>query len=277
MPLTYENTSRFIDAKGLTFHYHEAGGGEPLVCVGATAIGATAWGQLYRNFEGLSRHYRVLAVNLPPHGESSKDITAFNGQRTVFYADLLRDFMDALGIRSSNLYGGSPGAAVVMRFAMRHPDRAKKLVLDAPTQLGQGLFAPNPMEGPKANMRMGANPTVEMVRRTMETQFSDPRHIDDDIVRFRYESLTRPGYREALAKLTGPVEDMRPELDKIPHPSLVIFGAAERDVALDRGFEAIWRMPNARLHIFGHAGHWPQHERPEEWNRLVIGWLQEVA
>lgn len=51
------------------------------------------------------------------------------------FADLLAAFMDAMQINRATLVGHSMGGEVVLRFALRHPDRLKGMVLVAPSAL----------------------------------------------------------------------------------------------------------------------------------------------
>ena len=276
--LTSENTSRTVDANGVLVQYHEAGpaGGEApvLICVAATAFGATAWGQNRTNIEALSQHFRTLLVNLPPQGGSDKKVKS-DGPRTIFYAGVLRDFMDALGIEQAHMYGGSPGAGPVFRFAALYPDRVTRIVVDAPTGLGKSLFNPMPVEGAAYTAAFGADPTMERLRAVMDIQISRPE-LRAEAIELRYEAAHAPGYQEARGNISGPPENVLAFIGEVTAPTLIIWGAADRDVPMDRALAAMWEMPNARVHLFGAGcGHWPQYERTDEWNRLVVGFLQE--
>ena len=274
MALTSENTSRTVRANGVIVQYHEAGDGPALICVPPTAFGATAWSQNRHNIEALSQHFRTLLVNLPPQGGSDKTLT-HDGPRTPFFAAILRDFMDAVGVERAHLYGGSPGAGVVLRFAMLYPERVAKLVLDSPTGMGQSLFMSLPTEGNKVVRRFAQEPTMERVAEMMEAQVSRPELRTEDLMRLRFDAAREPGYREASERITGPMEDLAPELPNVHAPALVIWGAADRDIPMDQGLKLLWRMPDARLHVFGAGtGHWPQYERAAEWNQLVIDFLK---
>lgn len=274
MTLTESNTSRTVDANGVLVQYHEAGAGPVLICVAATAFGATAWGQNRDNLAALSQHFRTLLVNLPPQGGSDKTVKS-DGPRTIFYADVLRDFMDALDINKAHMYGGSPGAGPVLRFATRYPDRVDKVIADAPTGLGRSLFNPMPVEGARYTAAFADEPTMERLREVMEIQISRPE-LREEAVQLRYEAAHATGYQQARGNIGGPPENLLNFIQDVRAPTLIIWGAADRDVPMDRALAAMWAIPNARVHLFGAGcGHWPQYERAGEWNRLVIGFLRE--
>ncbi len=279
MTLTSENTTRTVDANGVLVQYHEAApegvsDAPTLICVAATAFGATAWGQNRANIGALSQRFRTLLVNLPPQGGSDKQVTS-DGPRTIFYSDVLRDFMDALGIEKAHLYGGSPGAGPVLRFATRFPDRVGRVVVDAPTGLGKSLFNPLPVEGAAYTAAFSNDPTMERLRAVMDIQISRPE-LREEAIELRYEAAHAPGYREARDNIKGPPENLLTFIQDVGAPTLIIWGAADRDVPMDRALAAMWEIPNARVHFFGAGcGHWPQYERADEWNRLVVGFLND--
>ena len=272
--LTAKNTTRYADANGLRIHYHEAGSGPPLVCVAATAFGATAWGQNRSNIGALSQHFHTMLVNLPPQGDSDKQVKS-DAPRLDFYAEVLRDFMDALGIDWAHFYGGSPGAGPVLKLATLHPERIGRIVVDAPTGVGKSLFNPMPVEGASYTAAFGREPTMERLREVMDIQISRPE-LREEAIQLRYSAAHAPGYKEARNNITGPMENLLNFLKHVQAPTLIIWGAADRDVPLDRGLAAMWEIPSARLHLFGAGcGHWPQYERADEWNRLVIRFLND--
>ena len=272
MTLTYENTSKFAQANGVKVHYHEAGAGPALIMVSGTGAGATAWGLNKYNIEELSKHFRVMLYNPPPVGESDKTIT-YDGPVNAFYAKILLDFMDTLGIEKAHLYGGSPGSSQVIRFAVDHPDRVDKLIFQCPPGLGRSMFTPFPWEGARLTGVAGRDPSYENVAAQMESMVprADRR---GDILMDRYNAANDQEANEARRRITGPREDLVPELPKITQSTLIIFGVNERDVPLDMGLRMAQAIPNARFHIYGDGtGHFPNVEKVNEFNRLVTEFL----
>lgn len=273
MPLTAESTTKFADAKGVKIHYHEAGTGPALIMVSGTGAGATAWGQNKYNIEDLSRHFRVILYNPPPVGLSDKTITS-NAPRHAFYAKILLDFMDTLGIERAHLYGGSPGGLQVIKFAVEYPQRAGKLILQCVPGIGPSLFTPWPWEGARLTQVVAREPTYENVVEQIKSMVPREDKRSEEIIMDRYQAAIDQETNEARKRITGPMENLVPELPKISQPTLVIWGLHERDVPLDFGLKLSIMIPNARFHVYGDGcGHFPQYERAKEFNRLVTDFL----
>jgi len=84
-----------------------------------------------RQFAPLADRYRIVIYDQRGHGDSSPvtDPALFELDRM---AGDMAAVMDALAIDSAIVGGESMGAATTLRFAMRHPDRVRALLLTAP-------------------------------------------------------------------------------------------------------------------------------------------------
>ena len=76
----------------------------------------------------LSRHYRVVRLDLRGHGNSATPApdSAFDMDRLV--KDTL-ELMDLLGCKSAHVVGNSAGGYIAQNLAMGHPGRVKSLIL----------------------------------------------------------------------------------------------------------------------------------------------------
>jgi len=117
-------TSQFTEVDSLRIHYLEAGEGEPVLLV----HGFPTSSHLYRNIiPTLAKNHRVIAIDLPGYGLSDKplDVT----YDFEFFERMLEGFCDALGIADTDLVLHDLGGPVGLFWALRHPARARKLVL----------------------------------------------------------------------------------------------------------------------------------------------------
>ena len=103
MPLTAEETSKYVQAGEVRTHYHEAGAGPVLLVIHGGAPGAFGWGDFGHNLEGLSKRFRTLIVDLPGYGKSDKP--QIEGGLYAFYAATFEAMLDALGIRTAHILG----------------------------------------------------------------------------------------------------------------------------------------------------------------------------
>ncbi|MBY4610614.1 alpha/beta fold hydrolase [Rhizobium sp. 9T] len=86
--------------------YHEAGGGEPLVLIHGVGMRLEAWAP---QIAFLSAGHRVIAVDMPGHGESAK-LPA--GSRLEEFVAWFGRFLDEMAIDRVNVAGHSMGALV---------------------------------------------------------------------------------------------------------------------------------------------------------------------
>jgi 2-hydroxy-6-oxonona-2,4-dienedioate hydrolase/4,5:9,10-diseco-3-hydroxy-5,9,17-trioxoandrosta-1(10),2-diene-4-oate hydrolase len=67
--------------------------------------------------------------------------------------------------------------------------------------------------------------------------------------------------------------DVRPLLPNIRHEILVLWGIEDRCLPLDTALVYLKGLPNAELLMFQRVGHWIPFERPDDFNRAVIEFL----
>lgn len=105
---------------GGTARVLEAGAGEPLVLLHGVGLRAEAWGPQM----GLPA--RVIAVDLPGHGDSSP---LAEGARLPDYVAWAARLIEALGLGSVNLAGHSMGALIAAGLAVDRPDLVRRVAL----------------------------------------------------------------------------------------------------------------------------------------------------
>jgi pimeloyl-ACP methyl ester carboxylesterase len=86
--------------------------------------------------EELSEQHRTYALDLWGFGDSDKSTDRHGVEK---YVNLLRDFMDELGVTMAALVGHSLGATVSVKFAIANPDRVTRLMLVSPPVVGKAI------------------------------------------------------------------------------------------------------------------------------------------
>jgi len=115
----------------------------------------------------------------------------------------------------------------------------------------------------------------------------NPTLISNEWVELYYQIATLPGVWSALVALINTninLFGVRPEvynpivdrLATITAPTLVFWGRQDRILPVAHAAVATKGLPSARLHILDPCGHWPQVERSEEFNTLVLEFLANL-
>ncbi|HEX3788676.1 MAG TPA: alpha/beta fold hydrolase [Pseudonocardiaceae bacterium] len=280
----FESTSRFATVPaGLRLHYHEAGTAEgtPVVLLHGGGPGASAWSNFGTNLPVFAESFHTFAVDQPGFGRSDKPTE--HPQYFTHSADALLGLLDTLDIERVHLVGNSLGGGTAVRFALRHPDRAGRLVLMAPGGLGLNVFAPDPTEGVRRLARFAAppGPTREKLADFLRALVYDQSLVTDELIDERFAAASSPESLRAMAALGASFS--RPdefedgmlwrEAHRLRQRVLLVWGREDRVNPLDGALVALKVIPRAQLHVFGRCGHWAQLEKFAEFNRLTIDFL----
>lgn len=214
------------------------------------------------NLPALAARAPVVAVELPGHGASSKQLESGSLQEL---ADAIAAVLRALDIDECDLIGHSLGAAVAMQVALDAPELARTLVLVAPAGLPGSPVNTAFVEG-VANAR-----SIRELRPVLALLFDDPRLATREMAEELMKFKRLDGADEALALIAEHMirgEDFQRlagHLDKLS-PVTVILGRSDRIV----------RSPNREALPSGwkildlETGHMPHMERANEFNTLIL-------
>ena len=206
------------------------------------------------------------------------------GNSVTFSADALAGLLDELGIDRVHLIGNSLGGGTAVRFALNYPERAGRLVLMGPGGLSLNVFAPDPTEGVKRLMEFSAppGPSKQKLAAFLRTLVFDQRLITDELVEERFAAACEPDALAAAASLGASFFDPATAEDgllwrdahRLRNRVLLIWGREDRVNPLDGALVALKIIRRAQLHVFGGCGHWAQLEKFDEFNTLVLSFLE---
>lgn len=113
----------YAPVNGLKMYYEIHGSGEPVVLLhGAFMTISGDWNDWINE---LAKTRKVIAVEMQGHGRTAdikRDITSEN------LADDVAGLLDHLKIQNADIVGYSLGGGVAMQFAIRHPEKVRKVV-----------------------------------------------------------------------------------------------------------------------------------------------------
>jgi pimeloyl-ACP methyl ester carboxylesterase len=264
-------TTGTADVNGAVLYYEVAGEGEPLVLVHAGIADGRMWDA---QVDAFSRRYRTIRYDLRGFGRSPMVPGPFS-----HHADL-RALLDDLGIDRAALVGCSMGGGAVVDFALENPERAEALVL-----VGAAVGGLEFDEGPLGEwVELVAADEAGDLERVSELEvrmWVDGPRRGPDVVDPAVRDLVREMNLIALKnEATQPGEELEPEtpaasrLSQIRAPTLVLVGDEDRARTLAAADLLGGAIPGSRKTVMSGTAHLPNMERPEEFNRLVLDFLE---
>src|SRR4051794_39552446 len=281
--LTDESTSRFVEVKEgpleTRLHVNDAGEGPAIVMLHGGGPGASGWSNFYRNIGSLTdAGFRVLLLDCPGFGQSDPRVTTegFDFVNALAIRGVLRE----LGIETAHLVGNSLGGASAVRFALEYPENLDRLVLMGPAAMGSSIFTPLPMEGIKLLGKVYQQASMEALNEMLEVFVFDPTKITEELREARFKAMMRndgehlKNFIASMQQSKAPVPDLSVRLGEIKAKTLATHGVNDRMVPMDHALKVVSGIPDCRLVIFNHCGHWVQWEHADEFNRLVVDFLR---
>ena len=211
----------------------------------------------------LAERHRVVALDLPGHGKSSKpDASAFDYSVTNL-AKAVGRAIETLKLKQPIVVGHSLGGAVAMQLALDLGDRIGGLVLIDSAGLGREI-------GAELRALMAGEAGSSTARGLLALFYHDQRLVLDRGVEEMAATQTQPGAwaaQQAVANAAfsddGQRFDLPKRLHEITQPVLIIWGEQDRVIPASHGVSAIEKLPDALLKLVPRVGHVPQVEAPE--------------
>jgi pimeloyl-ACP methyl ester carboxylesterase len=262
-----------IEVNGSGLYYEEHGEGEPLVLIPGFGSGLWIW---YRQTPAFAEKFRTIAFD--PRGVSRSDRRdePFN---MGLLADDVAALLSALEIERAHILGASFGGFVAQEFALSYPSRTRSLVLCCTSYGGPRHCPPAPETLAALASTKGLN-TEERVRQNLLLAFS-PAYVEREreeverVISLRAENpVPESAYmRQLQAALEFNAE---PRVSEIEAPTLVITGDEDVIVPHQNSLNLAGRIRGAELRIVRGGSHTFFIERPEEFNRAVIDFIDKV-
>lgn len=219
-------------------HYIEQGEGFPLILLHGNGEDLSYF---VHQMEPFAKRFRVIAIDTRGHGQTPRGDAPFTIRQ--FAEDLLA-FMDGQRIEKAHIVGFSDGGNIAMVFALAHPERVERLILN------------------------GANLDASGVKRSIQVPIE---------IGYRIAGLfakKRPEARKKAEMLGLMVNDpnVKPEtLAQIQCPTLVIAGS--KDMIKEEHTRLIARsIPGAELVILP-GNHFVANQNPDAFNEAVLRFL----
>jgi pimeloyl-ACP methyl ester carboxylesterase len=235
---------------GGLIHYESWGRGNPLILLHGW-LGS--WRYWMPTMEELSEQHRTYAFDLWGFGDSDKSTDRHGVEK---YVNLLKDFMDELGVAPAALVGHSLGATVAVKFAVANPDRVTRLMLVSLPVVGEAI-----------NRRLFTVGSASRLGRLLGGRWpldhaevlAEAEKASESVIAFTVQ---------ACAEL-----DLRENLRQIEVPLLAVYGEKDNlvDPAQARLLEST--ASNIRSITLPESRHFPMLDEASKFHRLLRDFL----
>ncbi|MBU2927628.1 alpha/beta fold hydrolase [Winogradskyella psychrotolerans] len=241
------------------FRYIEVGEGTPIIVLHGLMGGLS-------NFDGVTKYfsskgYKVIIPELPIYSMSliKTNVKSF--------ANYLKDFIEFKGLEDVILLGNSLGGHIGLYHTKLYPQKVKALIITG----SSGLY----------ESAMGGGYTkrsdYEVMKKKAQEVFYDPAVATKEIVDEVYETVNdRNKLIKTLAIAKSAIRhNMAKDLPKMDIPICIIWGKNDTVTPPEVAEEFHELLPDSELYWIDKCGHAAMMEHPEEFNTILMGWLEK--
>jgi 3-oxoadipate enol-lactonase len=268
------------EINGTTLPYEVAGTGHPLVLNHGGLVDNRLWDE---QFDEFAKHFQVIRYDMRGFGEAG--LLKQNMAPFSFEEDL-HSLLQFLGIEKTAVLGLSMGGSLSIDFTLQYPE-----MVDALITVGAGLSGFEPGEPDEALNARFAETTeafkngdiaraVEITLRLWTDGLYRTPEQTDPQARERVRIMTthnfeRPDDQEVRPKAIQPPAVGR--LAEIQVPTLIIVGSQDMPLILNIADLLKKEIVGAKLVSIPNTAHHPNVEKPAEFNRAVIEFLEQAV
>jgi pyruvate dehydrogenase E2 component (dihydrolipoamide acetyltransferase) len=258
----------FTEVGGLRVRYADRGFGDSVVLL-LHGFGGDLDNWMF-NLDSLAEKHRVLALDLPGHGQSVKTNVdpSLSGMATF-----VRKFLDVLSVSSVHVIGHSMGGAIAMQLASDSPETVKSLGLICSAGLGPDINS----DYLRGFVEAQSQQELKLV---LEQLFADESLVNLQLVNNLLNYKRMDGVEASLNALSetlisaGEQTFLTDNIVASGIPVLVIWGKQDRIIPVShaQNYSAAGGSC-VEVEIFDSAGHMVQMEKAYEVNRSLLNFL----
>jgi pimeloyl-ACP methyl ester carboxylesterase len=279
----------------LRVHEVHGGHGSPVLFI--HGLGSSGYMEWRYNLESTASHHRVFAPDLPGFGRTGKPRVRYT---IHYFASFIERYMESRGLRSAAVVGTSLGGRIALEVALEYPHLVRRLVLvnalglgrprPQAAQMAYGLVTvPHVGEAvmrfTRSALRWAPPKTIRRVAGRFTGSSTDLEKVMDDTYLDNLRELYagndfHNAYLSTIRSLVHPKallggdHDMSARLGELNVPVQLVWGSKDPLFPLSHATRARTMIPDCRLAVIEGAGHTPQAERPEEFNRVLHAFLR---
>lgn len=241
------------------FKYVEEGEGEVLMLLHGL-FGALS--NFYDIIEGFKKTHKVVIPILPLYDMPIEETTVGG------YVNYVERFVAYKNYNKVIVLGNSLGGHIALIYALANPDKIKGVVLTGSSGLFESAMGDSyPKRG-----------DYDYIKKKAELTFYDPKFASKELVDELFDIVNdRNKVIRVLATAKSAIrQNLAEEVSKITAPTLLIWGNNDTITPPFVGEEFHKLIPNSQLFFIDKCGHAPMMEQPEEFNRYLGKFLNEI-
>lgn len=246
--------------------YIDAGQGDPLVLIHGVGMNAASW---YPQINALSRYFRVMAIDMPGHGESD----AFSHPVTLRdYVDWLAAFLNTQPESRFAVAGHSMGALITAGLAIDYPQRIGHAVVMSGVYRRSEVARKAVMQRARELAAGDAQLDSPLAR-----WFSDDTH--EAMIREQVggwlQQVDLKGYATAYQAFAGGDEIYADRWDEIACPVMVLTGELDTNSSPQMAKQMASAAPRGKAVIIADARHMVSLTDAERVNNELLSFLRD--
>lgn len=262
--------SSIVTDQGL-LHYETIGRGRPVILLHGWINSWAVWRESMIALAA-SRRHRVYALDFWGFGDSAKRHDKTYGVDA--FVDMVRQFMDNLGIQQAPVAGHSMGGTVALQFALRHPERVARIaIVGSPIHgrtlnpflqlAGYGWIADLVWRFP---FMLASIMKILLAGDSQQVQ----KMIFRDVQRTSVDSFFR-----SIGDLRD--TDLRAAVPALSMPAMGIFGARDNIVSPRNARLMRAALPATDIRLMHHSRHFPMVDETERFIHALQHFVGEGA
>jgi pimeloyl-ACP methyl ester carboxylesterase len=274
-PITGRYLRLTLSGRPHRVYFEEAGQGIPLLCLHTAGADGRQFRHLMNDAE-VTRHYRVLAFDMPWHGKSLPPAGWQDEEyrlTTAAYVEMIRAFAGALGLERPVVLGCSIGGKIVLELARAHAREFRALVgleaadYQAPWYDDTGWLHHPEIHGGEVcgAMMSGLIAPQSPAETRWDTLWmymqGGPGVFRGDLVFYRAEGDLR-------GRLGG--------VDTGACPLYLLTGEYDFSCTPEDTQRTAAQITGARVTVMKEIGHFPMSEHPAQFRRYILPVLEEI-
>lgn len=219
-------------------HFERYGEGEDLILLHGNGGSSEYFERQIPFFE---QYFKVTAVDTRGHGQSERG----EGELTLSrIADDLREVLDRLRIEKANILGFSDGGNIAIIFALKYPERVKRLVLNGANLFLSGATFKANAYAFKSYIKSYFRKNGKLKREILNLMIKEPKIAPSELSAIKAPTLVIAGDHDLI---------------KVPHTKLIADSIKGSALALMEG------------------DHFIAWEKADEFNRIVLDFLKKPS